>query len=739
MSFSDEIAKASNERYTLIEMGAKRNLTDLITQTSPNYYSVPFTDSIELVGYASSSVAVGQPGLSDETLPITGFSYDTSLSSNNTWYNDDTTLYIRSTVTFSNDSSRLLVSFKLRITDGPDLAAAPAGGADVMWVNRLKKSPTVTKSIGNALSASLTSSSSSLSLENSDGKLNTSFLPQDWYIDGDVDVWFMVNGQFNKALSGKIRTLDFTGTTVAIGVVDRVIDMTAPALFGSTIDESTYTAAKGASKDNDLKPVPMFVGETTYNTLGYNNARIVKQITNTVTGDGFTFSIGGLDPEVCEKSVPYGWNGNTSGGILPAGQLQILGRSAGEQIANVNQGSISSITVQPNNVVYPAADGQNSTFAVVTSSGHNVRIGHSGAIYINNATVAATVGWFGFSVYDTTTTGFSIIIDKVNKFNSSFINLPTNAIHSTMKDLCIFAVNKTTNLGWIPVLSPVSSVSEVSVSSYPISNGTYLHSIYFANSDRVANSLSSPKTSESKTDVYFTVRYTKLYNHEQLMRKALAPYFVPDNTSFVAAAADEVSTKCVARYPDKTSGQHKKVLDVVQGIMKSAGTFLSSTSANNILKYQKFESLNGTPAKLRTDDDVLSSTARPSMSYYDIRTAHTYYNKVMAAIGDSTLKGDKVLEFTEASSLGSLNNRERIESVLESPEVIFSGRLNSLYGKPRVSYRYRTASLDLDTEVGDYVRLQTSGLLGNVPYVDILVTKVIKSTKEVAVTGLEIT
>lgn len=238
MAFVDEIAEGMSKRHTFVRLSPVKLLKTSLTLSSGNLYSMQFVGNPFSVVFSDFTTVT----YTEDADILTNLT-------NNTWYynRSTTTLYVNTTATIIGNTSNVLqLHHHITVTDSQDvdLTVDPIVGGDlVIWEDRLKLSPKFTSSIVNMLDAVVSTSSSNITLENSDSYLAKWFGIDDTFSDRPVIVWFQVNEVFQKVFTGTVRTLDYNDTTIAIGVVDSTTLFDQPCYMGGTRDEAIYTTS----------------------------------------------------------------------------------------------------------------------------------------------------------------------------------------------------------------------------------------------------------------------------------------------------------------------------------------------------------------------------------------------------------------------------------------------------------------------------------------------------------------
>jgi len=695
MSFSDEIYKASSKRHAFIKMSPSRDMSASITNTGSGYLNVPHVDKVSGVKLRESAT--------DRSIDMT---LDTGLSTTNTWYSDGTTIFIRVAGTIS--TLNVFVTYDLHFTDDLDTEdlTSMSTGTPVMWLGRVKKTPVITSSISNAAGGVLTTSSSSFSLENSDYYINQYITTDDWYLDAPITVWFKVNDQPRKMFEGIIRTIDITGTTVVFGVLDKTVGLDKDATFGSTTNIHTPNVSGRSSL-----PIPHVFTET-------GSKGEVDGLYN-VSTNGTTFNFRGGDRDI----QAYTTSGSSSRWTLCR---------ANSTPTTVNFGSVSSASYQSGIDIEVARSFESSRYKRVMqvfSSGHNLKTGDT-YYYQNNGS-----GSLSAEVIEADVSGgfFLALTDEDITYTYQSVNLSLNGpTYSGYVGARVTVKLTSGEITQIKVGHQSNPSSEAYIVStlLPAVSGqppTYLIELVFKGGGQFVPTLND--------ELFFSLELNSPQNDAtSIVESSLRDSGFGIDTASIntTRSALGTATEMIAVYPELGSQDHKTNREVLEEVMTSTGGFVSIDNSG-VAKFSIL-GLDTTPTRVRTQDEMLSSTLTPNISYADLREADRVYNPHLGERSSIAR-----VSYTKPASLSNtLKSKNRL-----SLYGVFNSVVENLFkivrSKPKILYRYRVDALDLDLEVGDVVKVIGEGVLTTNKETTIQVIKIIKSTKEVAVTGLEIT
>lgn len=734
MTFADNVAKASSERYALVRLSPRRNISDLVVEGVSNYWSYSFDGNPFRVSFNNGTE--------------TEYTEDTTLSGLQTWYYDEDAkvLHVRTSENNPASSSYLYMEYYLTYTNTQDrvMQLDPTGSGDeVMWEDRIKKTPRITQDISNIMDGVITVSSTPLTLENSDKILNEHFSLYDTYLNTDIILWFSVDSEVQRLFTGTIRTLDITSTTISLGMVDSLTKLDTPAYMGSTVDEATYKDPDYTVHGKDYgKPIPMVIGET---ITQLTDSSVIRAES---TGGTFQFKCRSLDTSgmpqarcTSYNSVTATTNNRTWG--LCRTPLQFATTTSFGTIAtgswNVKTyGSASRTTTYQDTAV--------GEILVTTNSDHTCIPGDTGVATLSGNSIT-------FIVIEVTTSTYRIAcinmiggaIPAGDTDDTSNLTMPASATSAS-----IF-IRHSDGTMTIPILGSSGTTDVDCYLDYTtLTNGNHLVEIIFKNNfEHRTNGYSGASvhpnasilTPES-AEIFFRFKASRTgsvsLSHGELVDKVLdGEGFTVDASSISTANSELSNTICIMTVPDSKATEHTTTRKVLSEILQSSMGYVR-LDGDDTIHYELFD-VAGTATKIRSDDDVLSSTLVPRVSYYDMYKEIIVNNRHHQA-DNETADGviNEVVECLEATRVHGATRVKKLNNVFTELSTDNKARFRRLLGNPRVSYSYAVASVDLDLQVGESVELTTSNLLGDVSSVTIVVTKIIKSLDSVKVSGLHL-
>jgi len=716
MTFSDELGKPSNRRNTFVRLAPARFMNPYLTEQSPGVWVGPFSGNLFKVQVETALLGIIVFTESDSGDP-------------DTWSYDGNTLTIHS---FEISATTNLVSafHYLTFTDVQDieLPIDPIlGGETTIWEDKLKTSPQITESISNVLQGVMTVASSSISLENSDQGLSPLFSVDDSFLNKEVLIWFDVNGEKTKQFSGQIRTLDFTGTTIVLGVVDQFTSLSQPSYVGS--DESlvkyslpTYTV----HPQDKNKPVPFIVGRSFNTSVDLN-------VLDKVSAAGDKLPTLNINPATNPQSICINYSGLPNAGKTNNREWGLC-RSLGSQlINNIDFGIVTSIFSIGTNTSSTSKRGIPVQDLYFNSTGHDCEVGDSGILDANFGAGPALVP---FIVYEV---GSNFYRATTNLGPASGTDVRVDTLYSYSVPTSSTAVSLLIEYGdgsfFVPVASRVKNSHTAGSDFYLTdalqSDGTRKLTVVFRDNFE----LSATGVSPEMVKMYFNLRYGSDVQHGDLVKAVVeGAGFTVNSSSITQANSDLSSTVCVISIPRNNELEFPSVRDTLEEIMVSTLGYLTIDPEGEV-SYNLFDT-TGTPVGIRTDDEILSSSLSPRINYYDTQRQLTLTSDHISQ--ENSLPFPQVLEFDKAARIHGETKPKSIKTVLDFAPSSLQNRYEKFLGNPTHTYSYKTDAIDLGLKLGDTITLQTPNLLGDLTTVDLLVIKLIKSTKSVTVTGLQI-
>ena len=721
MTFATDIAKPSSERYALVRLSPARGISGDLVLDSGNLYTMAFTGEPFEVVFRDEA-----PYTEDEDILIN--------LTDKTWYYDRTsqTLYVNTTDNPTGIGSTS-VSHYITLTDQQDipLTIDPiAGGNTIIWQDRLKTPPKISASIANMVDGVVTTTSSSMSIENSDQAFNTWFGEKDSYHARAVDVWFSVDNTLVKTFRGVVQTIDITATTIVLGVVDKSTLFDDLAYMGSSRDDAVYSNTNHTVRTEDVGKIsPFIVGESKVDTTNPG------AFTRTKQSSGDSLPSYGI-PTTGYEAICTSYSATTSS---TTNRTWELCRGMQGNALTLDFGTVTSITsvggvtsTSGEKLLY---QGNNTPNLIVTvnSNGHNLRVGDTGVGYDNTLSVDAY-----FVVTEvTSTTSYRLAI-----IGASYTYPATD---TTAGMVARYDMPTTSTAGSMVIVqngtikaTPINGVDYDLVYTN-LDNGTRRVEVVFVDNFEFAGGSSAHvdlgTISPDNCKIYFNYRTALETVHGTLVEQTMKGLDLTVNAASITAANDALTDgftdgDCIMTIPPVGSSEHQTVRQVLAEILQSSIGYIRMDEDSEVY-YELFDTPTGT--KTRTDNDILSSSLVPRISYYDMYGKVHVDNKHVRA-------GDPLhlttYELSEAQWLHKATKEKNLKTVFDRIPIPMSARYTTFFGAPRVTYKWSTMSLDLDTQLGDFVTLEATNLLGDITTVDVLVTKTIKSTQGVSVTGL---
>ena len=718
MTFAGNLTKQYTERSTFVRIEGTQIISESeLTDLGSNYYDF-------VVDHKPTSVS-----LYESYATTTSYSEDTSLSSTETWYFTEVsnTLHIRaSSALYSTD--KILSDFMLTYTDGSEMQDTldPVSGGDaVIWENRLKKAPSITETIKNATDGVMSVSATSLSLENSDSALNHLLSSNKVYHGREVKVWMKVDDEYSALFRGEVTTIDVTGTTVVFGVVEQSIQFDKPAYFG-TKGNAIYGSSGSVVNKHNGRPIPIIIGSSPY-TVG----------AGMITGGTYqneTLLYSGLTTAVC-RSPSY------SAGAPSTSQNRTwtMCRSLpSDSLASRSTGT-GTITLDSKGSIGMKYNGVNvGTIDITATGGYTVREGD--VIIAEDGTYSNVEVCFVVTKLLTSTT-YRVALLPIQGGIPGAANVTSRfTMESNSRSHSGILHQTSTGNKYIMVEGMDFNLS-TSVDSDGLTKNNAVFISNFEGS-LYKNQGVGMTTLNPYVDEFRFYRHGTGVEHATMLEELLeADGLTVDSTSITNALADDVSGVCVMSIPDTNDEEFPTMREVLSEIVGSTFGYIRMDASGTVI-YELFR-VPSTPTESRTDDDVLSSSVVPRISYYDMASQYKITNRHLGADYKERTINDSNLPLTTESTLAQAVYRsekvKNFKTVFLTASSNYLAQMRELFEVPRVTYNYATDVLDLNLTVGSTVTLKTSNLLGTDTSVNLLITNIIRSANKVTVTGIELT
>lgn len=240
MTFASDIQKPSSERFFLVQITPRRDITPGTFVSGSDYSFTLLPGTIVSAVYVNgSSATFSQSG---ETLTVTSAS------------------------NLASSSNKTVIDHELYLTGTLDReTSSVAGLPDAIWKARLEKYPTVSQSMRNIAEGVFTLSSSTISVIATDGFYQSISGPKDSLSNAPVKVWACVDTvESNKVVfNGEVTSLAYSNGLMTLTVSDVFNKLLKTSTFGSFADAYNYAGNPDrpyVEQENENKAIPITIG-----------------------------------------------------------------------------------------------------------------------------------------------------------------------------------------------------------------------------------------------------------------------------------------------------------------------------------------------------------------------------------------------------------------------------------------------------------------------------------------------
>ena len=687
MSFATEIARSNSERFPLVRITPRRNITSQLASEGSGVYGMVFTydiAKIERNGTVLTKVT---------SAPV----------ANDRWYVDSSGNLDIKLASAPSSSNVIVVFYNLYLTTGEYRIAYKTPTDDTTeetnWEPRIAGSVSVNQSVRDVLGGVLASSLSGVDVDNSDAYLQQFFTDEDSWKNAAISLWLSVNGEIARLPAGIVQDVSLK-TTATVSVGDVLMGLNSKATFGDPVDLAYFTSTNYPDVWPEMKDAPIPVQMAKY------PAGLIAE-TSSIGAYAFQSPVGKATCISYDSNAAVTTNREWVLGKLPAG--------ASRSVAGLTFGTItavSQVTSSGYHFINIACTGANVPYnmglgALDDTAGNPYRYGR----VLSNSEI---VPGYQYRIIVTEevgdaawTTDIEIFVDSITLFLVEKSD-PTVA-YFMEGPLWQGSLTTTTTTAGNKILSctfgdDIENHASDPIWSYggdPISPDThdiyvYIHAEGLDNAVEWANELFEAATGlelsgdlgDPKTNFYIpSVGESEIGSYRSYLQKicqSVAGYIV-ENSSGAGEAA-------LLAAP-------------------SAGTLINGANAHDFAV---------------------------AVEYADIKTSIRLSNPQMR---DKFFTTDDDYEVEESDTIAPHLHKtvdvETLEHILESIEHR-SDEVIALKANRRAIYSFRTATTMLDADIGDDITLESDIVLGGSGTANLKIIGLEKSASEVLVEATDL-
>ena len=670
----------ATDKFNLVRIEPARFVNDDLTAIGGGKYTITLT------GFSVSQVKENDTSLTLSTTgPLIGeYTYDESTSL--------LTIFPNAAPSTSN---AIVVFYYLFYTSGTGSVVTedPENSATSLrnYEPRISTDPVIENSIKNVLQGILTINGSNLSLINNSGDLNKYLSENDSWYNKQIKIWACIDSTENiqKIFEGSISSVSINMNNVQLNIVDEMAKFDVPAFMGDDKSETYITKDDYTNVyPNALnKAIPFMFGTVSRYTT------IPETVTNLTTAQK-------IDHESLYESVCIDYTTNLT---TSTNRTWIACRTS--------DGSLD-FSCTPSNI--SNADANFTRIDVTAAQAAKFHIGDT--FYVLHGV-----------------TNYPVRVYYVDRTN--------NYIYVTKE------ANIVTNDTIIANDMPTVVVSERETAYYLLygrdytitetatSGSNYIYTINLVNNFE-ANHAGLTILNPGVNKVLFRMKPDATNAaHGNVLKKLIESVGLTVNAASIAAANVTLSSRCnfsIPQFDETDFYPYYKYIELLLG--STFGCIFLNNSFE--IEYKLFDTPSS--SSTLTDNDILLDSFNMSMNYQDIVTQLIGYNPHYSSNEVTSLAATPSV--TEVSNkaiyLHGINNTARFRHILEDMSSRLSDIMN-FRSERLVIYNFSTATVNLDSLIGDDFKLEKTGLLGDDTSRIVTLIKVGKNTNSVSISAVD--
>lgn len=761
MAFSDEIAKVSSSRFVLARLEPGRNINDNLSSIGGSLHTATFSNTV-VSGVARNGVVFTRV----TGTPIAGeFSFDES-----------TGLLTVFSIASPSDTVIFIMTFYLFYGSDFD-RIFPEGvttGTDRCWQGRISKNPVFGQSIDNMIKAGgkITSTQTSLSIHNADLEFNKIITePKNFsFKNKKIATWISVNGEIRKMLDGNITSITIGEKEVSFAFNDDLnIAFDKPAFNGDGVDDAvTNTTSFPDLSVKDLnKPIPMIMSDSSphsylidendsaqanYNSLNFLDPKKCLRAYNIdatggTTTDNREFVLCRLKSDASLKTLSLTLSSTTAVGDAFRFGFNLVDDSVGAGFSvhsNIVEFSFTSHNLEVGDTFKyeatpPSTAGPGTYYAVVMhiESGSPDVVTCFTDYFIDIGLDKDIFGVTIVSIADSP----AVFLEKGGK-----VYIPFAEKDYTTSVTSLASGNKIVKITFVNNFETRSAISvdnEISQSCFGI-NIDDIQSI--KNTQRVAAGNASITLDRlenvGEMNVYYVARTSGSdHNWAANLKRLIDDAGYSTSAASFTAAASALATDTHFTIPFSGENNFSPYNKYIEAILRSVFGVIFFDNAQDI--NVKLFSAAGTSKTGADCNNILTGQLSMKIDYNDLVTELQLSNE---HVSPETLLNDDTNEIISNLASKFLNDTEKRESmkhVLVDLSAVSdtNERLDKMIqfkNASIVTYKLRTATDHLDTEVDDLVTITSDFVLGGSgALTDGKVIKTVKSEQDTELTIID--
>jgi hypothetical protein len=686
MSISSVKGDLVSDRFQLLRIEPCDYVNDALTLISGSDYGMTF--------FADTLSKIERNGV--ELTRVT------TLSDNDQYtYNEETGALVVRLADAPSDSNIICVFFYMFFTGEKyrRLPETPTTSSDPLrnWEPRIAKYIPVNQSVSNALSGVMTYANTSFTILNGD-KFFEYYLPLTVsFCNKEVEVWQCINSidHIEQVYRGLCKNISMQGGTVTINLHDPFTKLAENSFMGDDIEEVRVLKSAsywtGTREQDAEKAIPFIFGE--------NSPYSLNELTPYFVGPPSGHEL--LHSEKYEAVL----TNYVQGGGAGTNDSFTLCRVDSAGLRTLNFGT----TVREYHV------SMSSTDAAYYLTGHNLKVGDH--FRLNAAgTEWAYVSYVG-DTFQVEGNDYNVYLTGYGGFDWPHPDLAASAYAHDAPYINHFD-NTTGIYSWL----------------IPTKDYTWSETTTSSGNKTIKVTLTSAVTfnPDDGDKLFYMVRPVREHTHAEAIEAMVESVgLTADSTSFTAADS-ALDANVLFSIPTIDQGNsYSNLRYYVEGVLKSTMGFLTINTSGNV-EYK----LIGAPSSTDVIDRYLYDRVNVTVDYGDIHHEVEAVNphgiKTALVSGLSENKSFEKATSLKAKHLHSIDKTYKLSHFLAS----IANRIDdilSLVSSRRATYSFKTATHNIDTDIGDDVLLTSDRILGGASSKALKVTSILKSSSSVSV------
>jgi hypothetical protein len=665
-NFSTIKLNQTSEKFYLIRLVPRRVVNSNLVSIGGGKYQATFN-------YPISSVMANDVSLTKVTTVLNPgeYSYDETTKA----------LIVYSTPSASNI---IVVNYYVFLTGGryrvlnenPEDVNTPLRD----WIPRIKTNPEISNSIENVIQGNLQISLSGMTIINDENEFEDYLTADDSFNLCEAKIWLCLDGVENiqKIYNGRVAGIGLSGNTVQLQFEDQLGGLLLPAYMGDDAGECYFT-------QNDFPNMnPNYSGALIHFIIGKASRFKTISESNPTLPDAQALDQSTLYNAICtDYDNELTTSNNREWGVC---------RVSGEGFLDFG--------FTPSNI-----DNTDPNFTRLTGTA-----GETGKFFIGDTFVVTQVmvNYYLRVIYT----------DRINNYLycSKEGGISTGAV-VTPNDCPSVLVTNESNETYLCLYG-----RDYTATVTTTSGGNKYLKITFVNNFET-NHPGLAVLDPGKYKVKYRVRpdYSKA-NHAEVVKELLINAGLTVDAVSITAAKAALDSNCAFSIPQFDEGDFSRYVDYIQLILKSALSFL--TLANDFeIEYRLFQSPTSTFEI--TDIDIIQNTYAIEINYKDMAHQIIAYNPHWSH-NEGIVDASATEISLKAKYLHKINNANRFRHVLEK----ITDRIASIagvYAERKALYKFDTKAINLDSILGDDLKIIRDGILGNETNKELKVISISKS------------